>query len=98
MQPPPIGPCLENSDNLVSCFVFSLLLISQMTRGLKSDGIMIHLLHSNYCATAVCVFLGTVERGKAQGRCLEPESVEPQSSMGTGVSTVELTERSVSFK
>ncbi|XP_031164637.1 smoothelin isoform X3 [Sander lucioperca] len=28
---------------------------------------------------------GTVERGKAQGRCLEPESVEPQSSMGTGL-------------
>ncbi|XP_031712101.1 smoothelin isoform X4 [Anarrhichthys ocellatus] len=26
---------------------------------------------------------GTVERGKAPGRCLEPESVEPQSSMGT---------------
>ncbi|XP_035514347.1 smoothelin isoform X5 [Morone saxatilis] len=28
--------------------------------------------------------LGTVERGKGPGRCLEPESVEPQSSMGTG--------------
>ncbi|XP_059193579.1 smoothelin isoform X2 [Centropristis striata] len=27
---------------------------------------------------------GTVERGKALGRCLEPENVEPQSSMGTG--------------
>ncbi|XP_068558914.1 smoothelin isoform X2 [Cebidichthys violaceus] len=26
---------------------------------------------------------GTVERGKAPGRCLESESVEPQSSMGT---------------
>ncbi|XP_056274134.1 smoothelin isoform X3 [Pseudoliparis swirei] len=26
---------------------------------------------------------GTVERGKAPGCCLEPESVEPQSSMGT---------------
>ncbi|XP_075955196.1 LOW QUALITY PROTEIN: smoothelin [Anarhichas minor] len=26
---------------------------------------------------------GPVERGKAPGRCLEPESVEPQSSMGT---------------
>ncbi|XP_051277963.1 smoothelin isoform X2 [Dicentrarchus labrax] len=28
--------------------------------------------------------LGTVERGKGPGRYLEPESVEPQSSMGTG--------------
>ncbi|XP_044053297.1 smoothelin isoform X2 [Siniperca chuatsi] len=27
---------------------------------------------------------GTVERGKAPGHCLEPERVEPQSSMGTG--------------
>ncbi|XP_049433721.1 smoothelin isoform X3 [Epinephelus fuscoguttatus] len=27
---------------------------------------------------------GTVERGKALGRCGEPESVEPQSTMGTG--------------
>ncbi|XP_040011190.1 smoothelin isoform X3 [Xiphias gladius] len=27
---------------------------------------------------------GTVERVKAPGRCLDPESVEPQSSMGTG--------------
>ncbi|XP_070712181.1 smoothelin-like [Pempheris klunzingeri] len=27
---------------------------------------------------------GTVERGKASGCCLEPESVEPQSSLGTG--------------
>ncbi|XP_038558932.1 smoothelin isoform X3 [Micropterus salmoides] len=27
---------------------------------------------------------GTVERGKAPDRCLEPESVEPQRSMGTG--------------
>ncbi|KAM8761380.1 smoothelin isoform 1-T1 [Acanthopagrus schlegelii] len=27
---------------------------------------------------------GTVERGRAPGRCLEPENVEPQASMGTG--------------
>ncbi|XP_070820344.1 LOW QUALITY PROTEIN: smoothelin [Chaetodon trifascialis] len=27
---------------------------------------------------------GVVERGKAPGRCLEPETVEPQSNMGTG--------------
>ncbi|KAL7391814.1 hypothetical protein ABVT39_015317 [Epinephelus coioides] len=27
---------------------------------------------------------GTVERGKALGRCGEPENVEPQSTMGTG--------------
>ncbi|KAM8761382.1 smoothelin isoform 3-T3 [Acanthopagrus schlegelii] len=35
---------------------------------------------------------GTVERGRAPGRCLEPENVEPQASMGTGVSTAEETE------
>ncbi|XP_029915476.1 smoothelin isoform X2 [Myripristis murdjan] len=28
---------------------------------------------------------GTVERGKAPGCCLEPDSLEPQSTMGTGV-------------
>uniref|UniRef100_A0A671V086 Smoothelin b n=2 Tax=Sparus aurata TaxID=8175 RepID=A0A671V086_SPAAU len=27
---------------------------------------------------------GTVERGKAPGRCLEPENAEPQGGMGTG--------------
>ncbi|XP_053181809.1 smoothelin [Scomber japonicus] len=27
---------------------------------------------------------GAVERGKIPGRCIEPESIEPQSSMGTG--------------
>lgn len=41
-------------------------------------------------AVRLCVFLGTVERVKAPGRCLDPESVEPQSSMATGVSTAEL--------
>ena len=48
--------------------------------------------NSNYCITAVCVFLGTVERGKAPGRCLESENVEPQSTMGTVVSKAELIE------
>ncbi len=45
----------------------------------------------------MCVFLGTVERGKAPGRCLESESVEPQSSVGTGVSTAEIIKRLLSF-
>ncbi|XP_075994718.1 smoothelin-like [Genypterus blacodes] len=36
---------------------------------------------------------GTVERGKAPGRCLDPENVEPQSVMGTGVSRAERPER-----
>ena len=46
----------------------------------------------------VCVLsLGTVERGRAPGRCLEPENVEPQGSMGTGVSTAEVIERSLPF-
>lgn len=41
--------------------------------------------------------LGTVERGKAPGRCLEPENAEPQGGMGTGVSTAEVIERSLPF-
>lgn len=43
----------------------------------------------------VCVCLGTVERGKAPGRCLEPESLEPQNRIVTGVSMAGLIERSV---
>lgn len=44
----------------------------------------------------VCVCSGTVERGKAPGRCLEPESLEPQNRIVTGVSTAGLSEQSVS--
>ncbi len=55
-------------------------------------------LHSTcYCTGLYVCVLGAVERSKAPGRCLEPESVEPQSSMGTGVSTAEVIEQSVSF-
>ena len=42
----------------------------------------------------MCV-LGTVEKSKTSVRCLEPESVEPQSTMGAGVSTAEIIEQLV---
>lgn len=46
------------------------------------------MFRSNYClSTAAVCLLVAVERVKAPGRCLEPESVEPQSNMGTTVST-----------
>lgn len=54
---------------------------------------------ADYClnttAVCVCVCLGTVEKGKAPGRCSEPEAVEPQCTMGTVVSTTELTQQSM---
>lgn len=43
----------------------------------------------------LCMCLGTVERAKAPGRCLEPESLEPQNRIVTGVSTAGLSEQPV---
>ncbi|XP_073323104.1 LOW QUALITY PROTEIN: smoothelin [Pagrus major] len=78
----------ETSDNLdvLSCKLQSIQDIDELTKMLRaaSEYEERKMIRAAIRQVRDEQQQGTVERGKAPGRCLEPENVEPQGSMGTG--------------